>query len=190
MTVATSPADNNPNALLESFDRLREFVADAARDLRLPFEVVLDTDFQLWRAYENPGWPARYVLAPGMRLVDVHFGEGGYAESERAIQQLLGTPGPVLEPLRAADREDALVVVPTADAAGAHTGPYAAGEVWVVVDGPGSVRVDGIDRALGRAGAHRVIAHEEHTAAAVRIEAGDGVRVLRTAFAAGLAPDQ
>lgn len=170
--------------------RDEDLVADAARDLRLPFEVVLDTDFQLWRAYENPGWPARYVLAPGMRLVDVHFGEGGYAESERAIQQLLGTPGPVLEPLRAADREDALVVVPTADAAGAHTGHYAAGEVWVVVDGPGSVRVDGVDHALGRVGAHRVIAHEAHTAAAVAIEAGDGVRVLRTAFAAGLAPDQ
>ena len=59
-------------------------VTAAVSALEIGFEVMLDTDFALWQDYENPGWPARYVLASGMRLVDVHFGEGGYTEAERA----------------------------------------------------------------------------------------------------------
>ena len=169
--------------------RNEDLIAAAARVLDLPFEVALDTDFELWRAYENPGWPARYVLAPGLRLVDVHFGEGGYAEAEATIIELLGSGAPAGEPLRVADRDDALVVIPTADVAGPYSGAYAAGEVWVVVAAPGTVEVDGRPLALTRAGAHRVVAHERHTEATIAIRAVDA-DILRTAFAPGLAPVQ
>ena len=169
--------------------RDEDLVAAAVAELGLPFEVALDTDFELWRAYENPGWPARYVLAPGLRLVDVHFGEGGYSEAEAAIIDLLGIDAVAGEPLRGADRDDALVVIPTADADGPYSGAYAAGEVWIVIDKPGTVEVDGRSLALTRAGAHRVVAHERHTEATIAIRAVDA-DILRTAFAPGLAPVQ
>ena len=53
MTVAHSPETLNPNPLLESFDRLREFVADAARDglsLKVTEETVLKLILQLAHA--------------------------------------------------------------------------------------------------------------------------------------------
>lgn len=165
-------------------------ITAAVRDLDLPVEVVLDPDFELWRAYENPGWPVRYVLAPGMRLVDVHFGEGGYVEAERAIQELLGLDEPTSAPLRPADAGDALVVVPTDDVPGPYAGPFAAGEVWVVVDGPCTVGVDGTPTVLTRIGAHRIRVRERHGTGSIAITPGAGARVLRTAFGPGLAPDQ
>ena len=166
--------------------RDEDVIAAAVDALGLAFEIVLDTDFELWRAYENPGWPARYVLAPGLRLVDVHFGEGGYADAEGAIRDLVADDGPVVAPLRACDHDDALLVVPTDDVRGPYQGPYAAGEVWVVVDAPGAIEVDGERRELRRAGAHRVSAHDRHTAGTVAIDSREGVEVLRTAFAPGL----
>jgi hypothetical protein len=165
-------------------------VAAAATALDLPFEVVLDTEFELWRAYENPGWPARYVLGPGMSLVDVHFGEGDYEGAERAIQDLVGAGGPCLEPLRPEDRADALVATPTAVQPGSYDGPYAAGEVWVVVAAPGAVVVNGVRRELDRVGAHRVIAHELHTEGTVTVVPEPGTDVLTTAFAPGIARGQ
>ena len=45
---------------------------------------------QLWRAYDNEGWPARYLWDGEGHLAEYHFGEGGYAETELAIQELLG----------------------------------------------------------------------------------------------------
>jgi hypothetical protein len=170
--------------------RDEELITAAVTDLGLPFEVVLDPDFELWRAYENPGWPVRYVLAPGMRLVDVHFGEGGYVEAERAIQELLDLDEPTSAPLRPADAAEALVVVPTEDVAGPYDGPFAAGEVWVVVDGPCTIEVDGMPLALMRIGAHRVRVGDRHATGSIAIAAGAGARVLRTAFGPGLAPDQ
>lgn len=169
--------------------RDEDAVAAAVTTLRLPFEILLDTAFDLWRAYENPGWPARYVLASGMRLVDVHFGEGDYTGAELAIQELLGERRSLLEPLRAAERPDALIAAPTPDQPGAYHGPYEAGEVWVV-GGPGAVVVNGARQALDRIGAHRVIAHETHTAAVLELVAEPGTEVSATAFAPGLAPDQ
>ena len=170
--------------------RDEERITAAISALGLPFEVVLDPGFDLWRAYENPGWPARYVLAPGMRLVDVHFGEGAYTEAELAIQELLGAGGATSAPLRPADGDDALIVVPTDDVAGPHDGPFAAGEVWIVVDGPGTVDVDGTPFVLDRFGAHRVAAFDGHRTGSIAIAPHDGVRVLRTVFGPGLAPDQ
>lgn len=170
--------------------RDEDAVAAAVAALDLPFEVVLDTGFELWRAYENPGWPARYVLGPGMSLVDVHFGEGDYDGAEQAIQELVGADGALLEPLRPEDRPDALVATPTSAQPGPYDGRYAAGEVWVVVAAPGTVLVNGVRHDLDRAGAHRVIAHDAHTEGTVTVEPGPGTDVLTTVFAPGLALGQ
>lgn len=160
-------------------------VRAAVARLGITHPVVLDTDFDVWRAYENPGWPARYLFAPRLVLADVHFGEGGYEQTERAIQELLGVEEPLAAPLRPADADDALLAMPTPEREGAYCGPYAAGEVWLVVDGRGEVRVNGTALAVEHPGAVRVIAHERHTEGVLEVEPGPGVRVLATSFAAG-----
>ena len=51
--------------------------------------------FLLWRAYATPGWPSRYLFAPPLKLFDTHHGEGDYAGTERAIQELLEIDEPL-----------------------------------------------------------------------------------------------
>ena len=93
----------------------RHAVRDAVERLGIEHPVAIDPDFELWRAYDNPGWPARYLFAPRLRLADFHHGEGDYHGCERAIRELLEIGGDAdLVPLvRAADDDDAPIVVPT-----------------------------------------------------------------------------
>ena len=165
-----------------------ERVREAIDRLGIPYPVALDPGFLLWRAYATPGLPSRYLFAPPLKLFDTHHGEGDYAGTERAIQELLEIDEPLTAVQDPADHDDALIVVPTTDVPGAHDGAYAAGEVWVVVDRPGTVIVNGTSHELDRMGAHRVIRHERHEAGTVEIVPGPGVEVLVTAFLPGLAP--
>lgn len=159
----------------------------AVERLGIRFPVALDPQFKLWRTYQNPGWPARYLFAPRLRLFEVHHGEGDYEGTERAIQELLEVDEPLTGRFDPTDDDDVEIVVPTAAVEGAHEGRYAAGEVWVAVDGPGVVTVNGTAHELDRVGAHRVVRHGRHSSGDLRIEAQAGVQVLRTVFMPGLA---
>jgi hypothetical protein len=163
-------------------------VREAIDRMQIPYPVALDPGFLLWRAYATPGWPSRYLFAPPLKLFDTHHGEGDYAGTERAIQELLEIDEPLTPLIDAGDDDDAPIVVPTADVPGAYTGSYAAGEVWVVVDRPGTVSVNGRAHVLDRMGAHRVIRHERHQTGTVEVLPEPGVDVLVTAFLPGLAP--
>lgn len=164
-----------------------ERVREAVKRLGVAHPVMLDPGFLLWKAYANPGWPSRYLFAPRLKLFEVHHGEGDYHGTERAIQELLEIEEPLTPLADPADDDDAPIVVPTADVQGAYTGPYAAGEVWVVVDRPGTVVVNGTPRTLDRLGAHRVIRHEHHTAGELTVTATGETAILMTAFLPGLA---
>src|SRR3954451_9497875 len=63
---------------------------DAVARLGIEYAVVLDPELEVWSLYENAGWPARYLFDQRLTLVDFHYGEGAYEETERAIQALLG----------------------------------------------------------------------------------------------------
>ena len=65
-------------------------VRDAAKDMRVEYPIVLDSDYAVWRAFDNHYWPAVYIADAEGRVRHRHFGEGGYEECERMIQQLLG----------------------------------------------------------------------------------------------------
>ena len=65
--------------------------AVAAMDVRYP--VALDPDYTVWDAFANRYWPAAYLADAEGQIRHHHFGEGGYDEQERAIQQLLGADG-------------------------------------------------------------------------------------------------
>ena len=166
----------------------RELIESAVERLGVTQAVLLDPDFDYWRAFDNPGWPARYLFGPDLMLTEVHYGEGGYEETETAIQELLGIEQPLTELFDGADQMDAELVVPTADQPGAYCGPYAAGQVWVVTEGGGELTVNGESRQIDAAGAHLLIDHHEHSEAVLELRAGDALTVHATCFVAGLAP--
>lgn len=149
--------------------------------------VLLDQDYVVWKLFENRGWPARYLFNPMLRLHSYHYGEGGYDETEREIQELLGVSGPVMDPVRPEDAPAAAIVVPTSEQQGAYSGPYEAGGVWVVTSGAGEVRSGSVAIEVGYDGAHELVAHDRHTEGVLAIEASEGVVVHATCFTPGLA---
>lgn len=71
------------------FERNVENVIREARNLRVEYPVAIDSDYGVWRAFANHFWPAAYLADGEGRIRYHHFGEGEYAATEMAIQQLL-----------------------------------------------------------------------------------------------------
>ena len=65
----------------------------AVRDLKITYPVAIDSDYKIWRAFNNEYWPAHYFIDGKGRIRYHHFGEGEYDESEHVIQQLLKENG-------------------------------------------------------------------------------------------------
>ncbi|HGL6717370.1 cytochrome c biogenesis protein DipZ [Burkholderia contaminans] len=76
-----------------AFERDIGNVKKAVHDLGIDFPVAIDNRFTIWRAFSNEYWPAHYFVDAQGRVRRHHFGEGEYAESERAIQSLLAEAG-------------------------------------------------------------------------------------------------
>jgi len=166
-------------------------VTDAVARLGIEHAVLIDSELQVWQEYENVGWPARYLFDGHARLFDYHYGEGAYAETELAIQELLGVRREPLAPLRPEDAPGARLAPPTHDRQGAYRGPYEAGGVWAVLDGAGTVRVNGGQAAGGseltvsHPGAYPLLEHGRHTAGVLEVEVDAGVRCVATCFTPG-----
>ena len=156
--------------------------------LGIAYPVIVDSELEVWREYDNLGWPARYLFGPDNMLFDYHFGEGAYADTEATIQELLGVSGPVMQPVRAEDAPGAALVAQTDDQPGAYSGPYEAGEVWAVVSGAGELRVNDAPLTVSHPGALRLIAHDVSVAGELSLEVGDGVVCHAVCFTPGLAP--
>lgn len=165
-----------------------EAVKQAVARLGIEHAVCLDQDFELWQRYENKGWPARYLFSPKLRLFEYHYGEGDYAATESAIQELLDVERELVAPIHPEDDPDREIVVPTPEQEGAYNGEYGAGEVWAVVDGEGEMLVNGMAVQVGVPGAMRLINHGVYTESLLRLEPGDGVTVHATVFTPGIAP--
>jgi thiol-disulfide isomerase/thioredoxin len=168
-------------------------VRAAVARLGIGYPVLIDSELQLWQEYENEGWPARYLFDGRGRLFEYHLGEGAYAETELAIQELLGVAREPLEPMRPEDAPGARLLPQTRDQPGAYSGRYEAGEVWVVLDGQGTLDVGGEPQPevrsvrVSHAGAYRVIGHPRNTAGVIELTPGAGVSCHATCFTPGLA---
>ena len=75
------------------FEANTDNVVEAVKDLNVEFPVALDPDFVVWNAFANRYWPAVYIADAEGRIRHHQFGEGGYEECERVIQQLLREAG-------------------------------------------------------------------------------------------------
>jgi len=154
----------------------------------LTHPVLLDLELRLWQIYENEGWPCRYLFDQELVLIDVHQGEGGYAETELAIQAALGRSGePLTTPLHPIEQPEAELVVPTADQLGCWSGDYEAGEVWAILEGTGELVVNSEPRAIEHSGPELLFHHTHHTEASLQVEAGAGLTCHAVCFSPGLA---
>jgi thiol-disulfide isomerase/thioredoxin len=76
-----------------AFEKESANVEKAVRDLKITYPVAIDSDYKIWRAFNNEYWPAHYFIDGKGRIRYHHFGEGEYDESEHVIQQLLKENG-------------------------------------------------------------------------------------------------
>jgi hypothetical protein len=76
-----------------SFEHELMNVETAMRSLKVTFPVAIDSDYRIWRSFDNQAWPAQYLVDAKGRIRYYHFGEGDYSEIERAIQELLKENG-------------------------------------------------------------------------------------------------
>jgi hypothetical protein len=150
---------------------------------------VVDANLEVWDLYGNRGWPARYLFGPDGMLTHYHYGEGAYAETERAIQSLLGIDGEVLPPLRPEDEPGAPLAAQSEDVPGPYSGPYAAGGVWAVLEGRGEVQVNGGTIVVDAPGAYPLLEHYRHTVGELEFVVGDGVTCHAVCFTPGVADD-
>jgi hypothetical protein len=75
------------------FERDVDNVREAAKEMEVEYPIALDSAYAIWDAFSNRYWPAVYIADAQGRIRHHHFGEGGYEECERIVQQLLREAG-------------------------------------------------------------------------------------------------
>jgi hypothetical protein len=191
------------------FTAEREALGPALERLGVCHPVIDDSRYAVWHDYGCKGWPSLFVWGQGGALRWVHFGEGEYEATERAIAAELEaidsaySPPPPLAPLRPTDAPGALVAPPSDEVlpGGSLTDPwggpgtldleYTAAGAHASIDGEGELRVS-IDGAAAKPlaveapGLHDLALHPRHESHSLRLEAGPGVAVYSVSFSAGL----
>jgi thiol-disulfide isomerase/thioredoxin len=162
-------------------------VRAAVERLGISYPVLIDAELEAWDAYGIQGWPSRYLWDGEGRLVDFQVGEGGYADTERAIQELLGVERELVAPVRPEDEPGVLLPAQTEDVAGPYSGPYEAGGVWAVLSGRGVVRIDDRPLQVDHPGCYPLIEHDRHTAGVLSLKLPDGVTCHAVCFTPGVA---
>jgi len=71
------------------FEKDKENVELAIEKYGIKYPVVMDNDWETWKAFENRYWPRKYVADHEGYIRYDHIGEGEYQETEKIIQQLL-----------------------------------------------------------------------------------------------------
>jgi thiol-disulfide isomerase/thioredoxin len=163
-------------------------VRAAVARLGIEYPVAIDSEAEIWQLYDNLGWPARYLFNQDGYLFDYHYGEGGYRDTELAIQELLGLDGPTLAPLRPEDAPGARLAAQSEDVPGPYNGPYEAGGVWAVLDGAGWVSTNGRRFYVEHPGCYELVSHPRSTSGMLEFELAEGVTCHAVCFTPGLAP--
>jgi len=68
-------------------------VRTAAVTNGLTYPIAIDNDHRTWNSFKNRYWPAHYLIDVDGNVRYIHFGEGRYAETDAAIEQLLVEAG-------------------------------------------------------------------------------------------------
>ncbi len=76
-----------------AFEHDIDNVRRAVHVMKLPYPIAVDSDYAIWRGFNNHYWPALYFVDAQGRVRHQQFGEGAYEQAERFIQQLLAEAG-------------------------------------------------------------------------------------------------
>lgn len=76
-----------------SFEHNVDNVRWALMDMRINYPVANDSDYAIWRAFNNNAWPALYFIDAKGSIRHHYLGEGEYERSELILQQLLAEAG-------------------------------------------------------------------------------------------------
>ncbi len=71
------------------FEKNTQNVLNAMKQYKINYPVAQDNDYKTWDAYNNRYWPAKYLIDANGNVRYIHFGEGAYEGTEKAIQELL-----------------------------------------------------------------------------------------------------
>nr|WP_211106442.1 cytochrome c biogenesis protein CcdA [Nitrospirillum iridis] len=102
-----------------AFERDPANVAKAVTALGVGYPVAVDSDFRVWRAFDNQGWPAVYLIGADGRVRYQSLGEGDFDQTERAIRSALADAKAVGVP----PSQAAAGPVPPLTAEGTQTAP-------------------------------------------------------------------
>ncbi len=72
-----------------AFAKELDGVKRAIEEFAIEYPVVMDNGYSIWQAYGNRFWPTKYLVDHEGYIRYYRFGEGGYEETERAIQALV-----------------------------------------------------------------------------------------------------
>jgi thiol-disulfide isomerase/thioredoxin len=79
------------------FEHDIELIGRSLADREIDYPVAVDSDYAIWSAFDNHYWPALYFADRTGEIVDFHFGEGRYEQSERTLQRLLDVRRPLVQ---------------------------------------------------------------------------------------------
>ncbi len=72
-----------------AFEKNVKNVEKAIAQWGITYPVILDNEFKTWTAFGNQYWPRKYLIDIDGYIIYDHIGEGGYEETEAAIQRAL-----------------------------------------------------------------------------------------------------
>lgn len=79
------------------FEKDENNVRKAVDRFKIKYPVAMDNNYATWQSYHNSYWPAHYLIDQNGIVREIHFGEGGYLETENGIRSLLNLPPLVKE---------------------------------------------------------------------------------------------
>jgi hypothetical protein len=75
------------------FEKDLGLIRRATREQDIGYPVAVDSDYEIWNAFDNHYWPALYFIDAQGRVRHQQFGEGNYEQLEAVIVQLLAEAG-------------------------------------------------------------------------------------------------
>lgn len=116
------------------FAHHRPQIEAAINEFNLQYPILLDNDYSSWDVFANKAWPTKYLIDERGYIRYMRRGEGGYADTELAIQQLIKGINPdadlpeIMPALREEDETGAVCYKPTPEIyAGFSSGAFFAG---------------------------------------------------------------
>jgi thiol-disulfide isomerase/thioredoxin len=102
-----------------TFAQQERNVERGVHEFGLSYPIVIDSNYELWQAFANRYWPAKYLIDHEGYIRYAHFGEGAYGETEATLQSLLCEIDPqvalpqIMRSLRDTDEPGAICYRPT-----------------------------------------------------------------------------